>query len=206
MVNLPTADGTYKDTLFACDLSDLSVRQVWITPDKDQVGEWERTGVTVNQWYESGGYLYFYLAGNGIWRTDLATGETEQLADTRERAAYGSAVFSESAVCVLNDIPKFNEFSDEPHPGSYTRFDADTVFLYGDGTFRKEISLQPLLDEMEHASFFDLLFCDGTDLYFIITAYTYDDPNNPDLATGRSITLRRVNYETGTASQVCRLA
>lgn len=59
---------------------------------------------------------------------------------------------------------------------------------------------------MEHASFFDLLFCDDTDLYFIITAHTYDDPNNPDLATGRSIALCRVNYETGTASQVCRLA
>ena len=207
MANMQTAKGTKKDVLFQCGLDGSDVHQVWATPDADEVGEWERTGVTVNQWYESGGYLYFYLAGNGIWRTELSTGETQLLADTKEQAAFGSAVFSESAVCVLNDIPKFNEFAEEPHPGSYTRFDADTVFLYSlDGTFRKEISLQPLLDEMEHASFFDLLFCDGTDLYFIITAYTYDDPNNPDLATGRSITLRRVNYETGTASQVCRLA
>lgn len=144
MVNLPTADGTYKDTLFACDLSDLSVRQVWITPDKDRVGEWERTGVTVNQWYESGGYLYFYLGGNGSWRTELSTGETQQLADTREQAAFGSAVFSESTVCVLNDIPKFNGFADEPHPSSYTRFDADTVFLYGlDGTLQGDLAAAP---------------------------------------------------------------
>ena len=95
MANVQTPDGTYKDVLFQCDLTDLSVKQVWATPDKDEVGEWETTGVSVSQWYVTNGYIYFYLSGGDMWRTELSSGKTEKLADTHKQTQYGSAVFSD---------------------------------------------------------------------------------------------------------------
>ena len=75
MANVQISDGTHKDVLFQCDLTDMSVKQVWATPNKDEVGEWERTGVSVSQWYITNGYIYFYLSGGDMWRTELATGK-----------------------------------------------------------------------------------------------------------------------------------
>ncbi len=204
MANVQGADGTYKDTLFRCDLTTLDVQRIWETPGADQVGEWETTGVYVSQWYIKEGTLYFYLSGGDLWRTDLSTGRTEKLADTHEKTLYGSAVFSDEVMCLLNDTPMFNG---EVYPGSYRRTQGDTVYLYGlDGTFRKEISLQSLYDEMGEISEIDLLFCDTTDLYFLTTSYTYGDPNNPTLATGRSRALCHTNFETGASAVLYRFA
>ena len=86
MANVQTTDGTYKDVLFQCDLSDMSVEQIWVTPGKDEVGEWEKTGVSVSQWYVTNGYIYFYLSGGDMWRTELATGKLEKLAESDSRS------------------------------------------------------------------------------------------------------------------------
>ena len=206
MANVQTSDGTYKDVLFQCDLSDMSVRQVWATPDKDEAGEWETTGVEVSQWYVTGGIIYFYLGGNGLWRTDLASGQTEKLADTGGKISYGSAVYSDGYVCIANDIPKMNATSSTLSPGSPLRFDADTIFVYGmDGSLLKEISLQSIFDESDGASAIDMLFCDSTDVYFLITEWTYSNQFGFPVGNTGATILYRANFETGEVTQVYKL-
>ncbi len=204
MANIQSNDGTYKDVLFQCDLSDLSVKQIWATPGADEVGEWETTGVSVSQWYVTNGTIYFYLSGGDMWRAELATGELTKLADTHEQTKYGSAIFSDEYMALLNDMPtdSYGNFA----LGGIFRTNADTIYLYGlDGSFIKEISLKKLLADLSGGLEIDLLMCDSTDIYFLTTGYTYDDPNSPTHATGRAITLCRANIETGEVLKLYKL-
>lgn len=201
MANVQTADGTYKDVLFQCDLADLSVRQVWTTPSKDEVGEWETTGVSVSQWYVTNGYIYFYLSGGDMWRTELITGKLKKLADTHEQTQYGSAVFSDDYMCLLNDEP--TDFYGEFELGGIFRGNADTIFLYGlDGTLIKELSLDSLFDGLGDRVEINMLMCDSTDVYFFVTATAFTTQT-----TGRvtSQALWRANFETGEVSQIYKL-
>ena len=206
MANVQTVDGTYKDVLFQCNLTDLSVQQIWATPNKDEVGEWERTGVSVSQWYITNGYIYFYLSGGDMWRTELATGKLEKLADTHEQTQYGSAVFSDDYMCLLNDMP-VNDYADrEFELGSKRRSNGDTIFVYGiDGTLLKELSLQSLFNELGDISTIDMLMCDGSDVYFQATSMTYSTQNGMSVGNTEAVTLCRANFETGEVSQVCKL-
>ena len=206
MANVQTTDGTYKDVLFQCDLTDMSVKQVWVTPDKGEVGEWERTGVSVSQWYITNGYIYFYLSGGDMWRTELATGKTEKLADTHEQTQYGSAVFSDDYMCLLNDMP-VNDYADrEFELGSKRRSNGDTIFVYGiDGTLLKELSLQSLFNELGDISTIDMLMCDGSDVYFQATSMTYSTQNGMSVGNTEAVILCRANFATGEVSQVCKL-
>lgn len=204
MANVQTTDGTYKDVLFQCDLTDMSVKQVWVTPSKDEVGEWEKTGVSVSQWYITNGYIYFYLSGGDMWRTELATGKLEKLADTHEKTQYGSAVFSDDYMCLLNDAPV--NYNGDITPGGLFRSAGDTIFLYGlDGTFIKEISLKPLYDGMDGLPTIDMLFCDNADVYFLATTTTHSTQNGASVGNIGALTLCCANIETGEVSQVYKL-
>ena len=200
MANVQTTDGTYKDVLFQCDLTDMSVRQVWVTPGSDEVGEWETTGVKVSQWYVTNGYIYFYLSGGDMWRTELASGKTEKLADTHKQTQYGSAVFSDEYMALLNDIPVYFYGDPTPMPGATLRSYGDTIFLYGlDGTYIKEISLKGLYDDPEDMAEIDLLFCSGTDIIFLTTGRRL--ASGSGLVTSQTkqgdINLCHANIETG---------
>ena len=208
MANVQTTNGTYKDVLFQCDLTDMSVKQIWITPNKDEVGEWERTGVSVSQWYVTNGYIYFYLSGGNMWRTELSSGKTEKLADTHKQTQYGSAVFSDDYMCLLNDIPVYFYGSKEPEPGSMFRYYGDTIFVYGlDGTFIKEISLKGLYKDPEDMAEIDLLFCSGTDIIFLTTGKRL--VSGSGLVTSQAkqgdINLCHANIETGEAEVIYTL-
>ena len=206
MTNVQVEDGTNKDALFQCDLTDMSVKQVWATPNKDEVGEWETTGVDVSQWYVTDGYIYFYLSGGDMWRSELATSKLEKLADTHEKTQYGSAVFSDEYMCLLNDFPAVSYHDPTPKPGSIFRSFGDTIYIYGlDGTFIKDISIKPIYDELDSVSIINMLMCDSTDVYFLVTGYTFDDPNRPNLSTGRAVTLCRANIETGEVGVLYKL-
>ena len=201
MANVQTTDGTYKDVLFQCALTDMSVKQVWVTPDKDEVGEWEKTGVSVSQWYVTNGYIYFYLSGGDMWRTELASSKTEKLADTHEKTQYGSAIFSDDYMCLLNDEP--TDFYGEFELGGIFRGNADTIFLYRlDGTLIKELSLDSLFDDLGDRVEMDMLMCDSTDVYFFVTVTAFSSQT-----TGRitSQTLWRANFETGEVTQLYKL-
>ncbi len=76
MANMEQPDGSFKDTLFACDTAGGQARRVWVTPDAGEVGTWNKTGVSPSRWYVLDGSIYFFLAGNGLWRSDLDSGET----------------------------------------------------------------------------------------------------------------------------------
>ncbi len=200
MANVQTADGTYKDVLFQCGLDGSDVRQVWVTPDKDEVGEWEKTGVSVSQWYVTGGTIYFYLSGGDMWKTELSSGKTEKLADTHEKTQYGTAVFSDAALCLLNDVPKTSADSTEVNLDSALRhYGGDTIFVYNlDGTLTKEIPLYAVQADLGDLYSIDMLCCDGTDVYFDATQWTYRT-NEYGWHSGNTGTeiLYRANFETG---------
>ncbi len=204
MANVQMEDGTYKDVLFQCGLDGSDVRQVWVTPDKDQVGEWEETGVSVSQWYVLDGFLYFYLSGNDYYRTDLSTGETEKLADTHQQTQYGSAIFSDTCLCLLNDEP--TDFNGSFELGGIWRKHADAIFLYGlDGTYRKEISLQSAMDALGDNLEMELLMADDTDVYFQVTTTVYNTQYGMSVGDVGSITVWKANFETGEVSQIIQL-
>ena len=206
MANVQTTDGKYKDVLFQCDLTNMSVKQVWATPGKDEVGDWERTGVKVSQWYVTNGYIYFYLSGGDMWRTELATGKLEKLADTHEQTQYGSAVFSDDHMCLLNDMPVNDYANREFELGSYRRSNGDTIFVYDiDGTFLKAISLKPIFDELGDVAIINMLMCDATDVYFLATTMVYSTQYGWSVGDTDTITLCRANFETGEVSQVYKL-
>ena len=170
MVNLQVEDGTYKDVLFQCDLNTMDVQQVWQTPDQEEVGDWEKTGVSVSQWYVLDGYIYFYLSGGDMWRTDLSTGKHEKLADTHEQTQYGSAIFSDEYMCLLNDYPVMFYGDPTVTPGGQFRSYGDTIFVYGlDGKLVKEISLKNLYEDPEEMAEMNLLACIGNDIFFRTT-------------------------------------
>ncbi len=204
MANVQMADGTYKDVLFQCGLDGSDVHQVWVTPDKETVGEWEETGVSVSQWYVLDGFLYFYLSGNDYYRTDLSTGETEKLADTHEQTQYGSAIFSDTCLCLLNDMP--TDFDGAFELGGIWRKHADAIFLYDlDGTYRKEISLQTVTDALGDNLEMKLLMADGTDVYFQVTTTVYNTQYGMPVGDVGAITVWKANFETGAVSQIIQL-
>lgn len=169
MTALELSDGTWRDTLFTCDINTKEIRQVWQTPSAAEVGTWDTAGVSPTRWYILDGVLYFYLSGNGLWRTDLSSGETAKLADTSQIAPHGTAVFSDDCLCVLNDglesheLFSYSDFTD--HAGG------DTLTVYGlDGTLRAEISLKSLYEEFDPLNHVQLICCTGNDVYFLVDA------------------------------------
>ncbi len=200
MANVRTSDGTYKDVLFQCGLDGSDVREVWVTPGADQVGEWETTGVSVSQWYVTGGCIYFYLSGGDMWQTELATGKLEKLANTHEQTQYGSAIFSDEYMALLNDIPVSFYGDMTPTPGSMLRSYGDTIFIYTlDGTFVKEISISDLYDDPNDMAQIDMLCCSGNDIFFLTTAITVTSGSGiigPQGSRG-AVNLCHANIETG---------
>ena len=138
--------------------------------------------------------------------TELATGKLEKLADTHEQTQYGSAVFFDDYMCLLNDIPVVSYNDPTPKPGSNIRSNGDTIFLYGiDGTLLKEISLKPLFDELGDVSIIDMLMCDATDVYFQTTSMTFSTQSGWSVGNPDTVTLCRANFETGEVTQIYKL-
>ncbi len=208
MDNVQIEDGTYKDVLFQCDLTDMSVKQIWATPGKDQVGEWEETGVSVSQWYITNGYIYFYLSGGDMWRTGLSSGKTEKLADTHEQTQYGSAIFSDDYMCLLNDYPIAFYGDPTPVPGGMFRSYGDTIFVYGlDGSLVKEISLKNLYDDPNAMAEMHLLCCAGNDIFFLTTGRTPTGGSGMVSATTKQgdVNLCHADIETGEVEVIYNL-
>lgn len=198
MVNLPQSDGTSKDTLFAYDPETEEVSQIWETPDADEVGEWETTGVSVSQWYVMDGTIYFYLSGGDFWKTDLAAGETVKLADTSDKTLYGSAIFSDEAMCLLNDGPDPELEGAVSVLGGVSHTGGDTIYVYGmDGHFIKELSLAGLYGEKEELHECEMVFCADGDIYFIA-----DAGHHGPASYIRDLTLCSVNIDTGKIAEI----
>ena len=202
VTNLEQSDGTQKETLFAYNTADKSVKQVWQVPDADEVGEWATTGVSVSQWYVIDGYIYFYLSGGDFWRSDLNTGETVKLADTHEKTKYGKAVFSDDYLCLLNSVPEDEGGTSYSIVGGQHYIGGDTIYVYGlDGKFIKEVSLKPLYQELAGLETCYLAFCSGSEIYFMADASTKVWSGNVGTMDW-NLVLCCVNIETGEITQI----
>lgn len=200
MANVQQSNGTYKDTLFAYHAEEKEVKQVWQTPDASEVGEWEETGVSVSQWYVIDGYIYFYLSGGDMWRTSLETGKHEKLAQTSEKTPYGTAVFSDQYMCLMNTTP--SNFIDA-FGGGAVHTGGNTIFVYKlDGTFVKELSLKDLYKNNSAIEHCQPLFCSENDIYFLVDATTWNDPINGVSSPNLNLVLCCVDIETGDITQV----
>ena len=207
MVGLETKDGIYKDVLFAYDPEAKKVEQVWQTPDKEDVGEWITTGVEESQWYILNGSIYFYLSGGDFWKTDLSTGKTEKLADTHEKTKYGSAVFSDDYLCLMNDVPEDVDGMQYSIVGGLDYIGGDTLYIYKlDGSFVKEISLQPVYDSIDGLEHCMLVMCDGSEVYFVADASKWGQRVEGVAGKIWDQTLWCANIETGEVTQIFRMA
>ncbi len=196
MANLEQSDGTYKDTLFAYGIKDRQVRQVWATPEEAEVGAWDTAGVSVSAWYVLDGTIYFYLAGNGFWRSSLTGGGTELLAATGDKAAYGTVLFSDDYMCLLNDLPG-------DRVGRIENEGGDAIFVYGlDGTLQKELPLAALFDEVPGIAGFAPLFISHHELYFIADAGAWGDIVNGTQYKAKQDILCVLNLDTGAITQI----
>lgn len=92
------SEQTWKQCIYKLDLEAQTAEQVWACPDETDVGPWETGSVSVNGWYISSGILYYFLSGNGVWKTELQTGETTKLLDAPN--LYGTACFDEDYVYI----------------------------------------------------------------------------------------------------------
>ena len=193
MVNLEQSDGTYRDTLFAYGINDGAVGKVWQVPDEAEVGVWDTAGVSVSSWYVLDGYIYFYLAGNGFWRSSLAGGNAELLASTGGKAEYGTAIFSDGHMCLLNDRPGERNENEG----------GDAFFVYGlDGTLQKELPLDALFDEVKGITGFSPLFISGNEIYFVADAGVWGDIVNGVQYEDEKDILCCVNIDTGEITQI----
>ena len=165
--NVKQPNGTYKDTLFSYDPRTNKSEKVWQVPDKADVGTWDTTGVSVSQWYISNGYIYFFLCGNDIWYTELATGETNKLIDLDLEA--GSAIFSNEYIAVIN-----KEYSGMvSFTGESSVTGGDTLYIYGyDGKLVKEISLKEFYEDNENVTDCNLLWVSDDKVYIHVDATT----------------------------------
>lgn len=165
--NVKQSNGTYKDTLFSYDPRTNKSEKVWQVPDKADVGTWDTTGVSVSQWYISNGYIYFFLCGNDIWYTELATGETNKLIDLDLEA--GSAIFSNDYIAVIN-----KEYSGMiSFTGESSVTGGDTLYIYGyDGKLVKEITLKEFYEDNENVTDCNLLWVSDDKVYIHVDATT----------------------------------
>lgn len=172
MTNIKQPDGTLKDTLFSYHSTDNETKKLWQTPDASEAGTWETTGVSVSQWYLTNGYLYFYLSGGDLWRANLDNGKNEKLAKVSRKTKYGTAIFSDQYICVVNDrlVNK-----DSIRISDSFRTGGDTIFVYGlDGTFIKKLSLKTFTKKTD-TNHYEMVFCSGDDIYFLANATTWKD-------------------------------
>lgn len=193
MANIEQSGGTYKDTLFAYSIKDKQIRQVWAVPDEAEAGKWDTTGVSVSAWYVLDGTIYFYLAGNGFWQSSLTDGDTELLADTSDTVEYGTALFSDDYMCLLNDLPgEHNE-----NEGG------DTFYIYGlDGTLQRALPLTALFDVVDGITGFSPLFVSGDEIYFVADAGAWGDIKNGVQYEDKMDILCCVNIDTGEITQI----
>lgn len=206
MLTATQENGARNQTLYAVEPAAKSVKKVWEVPDGNQVGPWETTGVSVSQWYVLNGTIYFYLSGGDFWKTDLAHGETVKVADTHEKTLYGTAVFSDEYMCLLNEHPMIDPATGEPWPEGGFHEGGDTVYVYRlDGTLMRELPLGGLWDTLGEIESFYPVFCDGDALYLIADAgRMVPIPGGAGSQKSRLDALCRVDLETGAIREITR--
>lgn len=197
MANIKQPDGTMKDTLFSYHPTDNTTKKLWQTPDASEAGTWENTGVSVSQWYLTDGYLYYYLSGGDLWRADLENGKNEKLAEISRKTKYGTAIFSDQYICVINDTP-----ANSNSIIGITRTGGDSIFVYGlNGTFIKKLSLKAFTKKTD-TNHYEMIFCSGDDIYFLANATTWNDFVDGVSYPDTSLTLCSIDIESEKLTQV----
>ncbi len=217
MTDIANTDGTRTPTLFSYDPNTGEVDEAWTAPSVDVVGEYEGwdkviSGSTpsMSRWYVSGGYIYMFFSANGLWRCRLGTEEYEKLADTTDNAEYGSAVFFDGGMILLNDMPEWSDIL-----GRYTfgggHVGGDKAFVYGlDGSLKNEISLADIADELGEVSRYDLLAVSDGYLYLVadvseLSDYESDGNVGMQTVTSQRKSMFRIDTGSGESEYLCDL-
>ena len=151
-----------------------------------------------------------FFSANGLWRCRLGTEEYEKLADTTGHAEYGSAVFFDGGMIMINDMPEWSDIL-----GRYTfgggHVGGDKVFVYGlDGGFKNEISLDGIADEFGEVSSYDLLAVSDGYLYLVADVSEmsdYESDGNVGMQTviSQRKAMFRIDTESGESAYLCDL-
>lgn len=174
MANIKQSNNTYKETLFCYDEESAEVKEIWKTPNKSEVGNWDTTGVSVSQWYVTGGYIYFYLSGNDLWCTELSSGKTSKLADVKDNANTGIAAFSDKHIVIMSK----SIYGEDLLNGGSAYSGGDSLYIYNySGKLEKEISLKDIYKENKAVADCSLLYIGNDKVYILADATDNSDYN-----------------------------
>lgn len=196
--NAVKEDKTYTQILYRYNAVSQKTEQVWQTPDKAEVGAWETTGVSVTDWYITGGYIYFYLSGNDVWRTDLASGKAERVAKVSEKAEMGEAFFTDQFIYILK---QHSPNRTNVVGGAPEHLGGEALLVYGlDGSFIKEISFQKFIEKFDsfNKSEFAWAAPDGV----FLTSQIYHRNAGADESYGWTNVLSFVNADDGSVTEI----
>ena len=217
MTDTENPDGTFSPTLYSYDTNTKNVTVAWTPPSVDTIGEYEGWDKTISgrtssmsQWYVSGGYIYMFFSANGLWRCKLGTEEYEKLADTTEYAEYGSAVFFDGGMILINDMPEWSDIL-----GRYTfgggHIGGDSAFVFGlDGSFKNELSLDRIAEAVGQVGSYDFLAVSDGYLYIVADVtetsdYGSDGNVSMQTVTSQRKAMFRIDTESGEALYLCDL-
>ena len=153
------ADGVYQDVLYQLGTDEAGTKELWRS-SQTQVPQQRDS---CSSWYISHGQLYYYASGNDVWRIDLNSGQAHQLIGLTGVLESGTAVFSQSAIAVLNDTP-------DPQwgPQSGYRSGGDTLRIYDyTGVLRREISLSAIYQAYPDVAHCTMVFADDSSVYLL---------------------------------------
>jgi len=90
----------YCQILYRYSIDSQEFTEIWKTPSPSEVGEWATAGIGVNGWYINNDVIYFFLSGNGVWKTDLLSGKTECVFKTDVANMMGYASFDDTKIYI----------------------------------------------------------------------------------------------------------
>lgn len=143
---------------------------VWNLPTDDVVGNWTLATVSTSGWYIENDMIYFFLSDNGVWMTNLESGETTQLISTANDSGQRGVAYFDGENIYINNC----EYNAITYYGA--KREERMIYVYSmDGTFLKSVSMQELFDK-EDGSYLNILGSDGKSL--IVDFVTNDISGN----------------------------
>lgn len=146
---------TYANCLYRYNMVTGETEQVWSLPSEAEVGMWQRGGISTNGWYIEGSRIYYHLSGNGVWVSDLDTGETEQVFSTSGNVDAAGTAFFDGNYIYINNSEYY--YADEERTSNEEKF----IYIYAmNGDYVRTLSLQALFDAHEY-QYIDVVAANG---------------------------------------------
>lgn len=129
-VYMESYNSDYQQVFYRYDFESKQFELIWKVPDPSIVGEWATAGIGINGWYITNNVLYYYLSGNGVWKTDLISGTTKCLFEISDKSLSGYASFDEARIYIDTGNRVLGDSSKENHAIYVFDYTANQLGVY----------------------------------------------------------------------------